>query len=77
MRGNGDILITLELVWLILVDIYILVALLVDDHPNIVQWTQLLIILAYVGTIKPNSSFSGNPLVNAPSLVFGWMPHVD
>ena len=54
VRGNGNIPITLELVWLILVHIYILVALLVDDHPNIVQWTQLLIILAYVGIIEPN-----------------------
>ena len=55
MRGNGDIPSTLKLVWLILVNIYTLVALLVDDHPNIVQQTQLLIILAYVGIIETNS----------------------
>ena len=35
--------------------IYALVALLVDDHRNIVQQTQLLIILTYVGIIEPNS----------------------
>ena len=34
---------------------FVFVALLVDDHPNIVQQTQLLIILAYVGIIEPNS----------------------
>ena len=55
MRGNWDIPSTLELVWLILVHIYALVALLDDDHPNIVQRTQLLIILAYVSIIDPNS----------------------
>ena len=54
-RGNGDITITLELVWLILVHIYALVSLLIDDHPNIVQMTQLLINLSYVGIIEPNS----------------------
>ena len=46
MRGNGDIPTTLELGWLILVHIYVLVVLLVDDHPKIVQQTQILIILA-------------------------------
>ena len=46
---------TLELFLLILVHIYSLVALLVDDHPNIVQRTQILIILTYVGIIEPNS----------------------
>ena len=55
MRGNGDIPITLELVWLILVHIYVFVVLLVDDHPNILQRTQILIILSYVGIIEPNS----------------------
>ena len=55
MRGKGDIPSTLELVWLILVHIYALVALLVNDHPNIVQPTQILIILAYVGIIEPKS----------------------
>ena len=55
MRGNRDIPSTLELVWLILAHIYVFVALLVDDHQNIVQRTQLLIILAYVGIIEPNS----------------------
>ena len=55
MRGNGDIPITLELVWLILVHIYALVDLLANDHPNIVQRTQLLFSLAYVGIIEPNS----------------------
>ena len=55
MRGNGDISITLELVWLILVHIYSLVDLLVDDQPHIVNQTQILIILAYVGIIDPNS----------------------
>ena len=54
MRGNEDITSTLELVWLILVHIYALVALLIDDHPNIVQMTQLLINLSYVGIIEPN-----------------------
>ena len=42
----------------ILVDlshIYSMVDLLTDDHPNIVQWTQLLIILTYVGIIEHNS----------------------
>ena len=55
VRGNGDIPRTLELVWLILVHIYALVALLIDDHPNIVQMTQILINLSYVGIIEPNS----------------------
>ena len=55
VRGNEDIHRTLELVWLILVHIYALVALLIDDHPNIVQITQLLINLSYVGIIEPNS----------------------
>ena len=55
MRGNGDIPITLELVWLILVHIYALVGLLIHDHPSIVQRTQLLINLSYVGIIEPNS----------------------
>ena len=56
MRGNGDIPSTLELVWLILVHIYgALVALLIHDHPNIVEMTQLLINLSYVGIIEPNS----------------------
>ena len=55
VRGNEDIPSTLELVWLILVHIYVFVALLVDDHPNIVQRTQLLITLAYVGIIEPSS----------------------
>ena len=55
MRGIGDIPRTLELVWLILVHIYVLVYFLGDDHPNIVQLTQLLIVLAYVGIIEPNS----------------------
>ena len=31
------------------------VALLVNHHPNIVQQTQILIILAYVGIIEPDS----------------------
>ena len=61
MRGNGDIPRTLELVWLTLVHIYDLVALLIDYHPNIVQMTQLLINLSYVGIIEPNSLFSGPP----------------
>ena len=43
MRGNGDIPRTLELVWLILVHMYALVDLLINDHPNIVQMTHLLI----------------------------------
>ena len=73
MRGNGDIHITLELVWLSLVSDHALVTLLVDGHPNIVQRTQLLIIASYVGTVDPNSCFSRPPLVNAPSLVFGCM----
>ena len=55
MRGNGEIPITLELFWLILIRIYVLVSLLVDDHPNIVQQTQLLIILAYAGISEPDS----------------------
>ena len=55
MKGNGDIPSTLELVWLILVHIYALVALLIDDHSNIVQVTQILINLSYVGIIDPNS----------------------
>ena len=55
MRGNGDIPRTLELVWLILDHSYALVDLLVDDHSNIVQRTQILIILTYVGIIEPNS----------------------
>ena len=55
MRGNGDIPSTLELVWLILVHIYALMDLLIDDHPNILQMTQLLINLSYVGIIEPNS----------------------
>ena len=55
MRGNGDIPSTLELVWLILVHIYALVALLITDLPNIVQMTQILINLSYVGIIEPNS----------------------
>ena len=56
MRGNGDILAsTLELVWLILVHIYALVALLIDDHTNIVQMNQILIHLSYVGIIEPGS----------------------
>ena len=54
-RGNGDIPSTLELVWLTLVHIYALVALLIDDHTNIVQITQVLINLSYVGIIEPNS----------------------
>ena len=54
-EGNGDIPSTFKLVWLILVHIYALVALLSDDHPNIVQMTQLLINLSYVGIIEPNS----------------------
>ena len=37
VRGNGDIPSTLELVLLILVHIYDLVDLLVNDHQNIVQ----------------------------------------
>ena len=60
-EGNRDIPRTLELVWLILVHIYVLVALLVDDHQNILQWTQLLIILAYVGIIEPNLCLTGTP----------------
>ena len=36
-------------------------ALVVDDHPNIVQQTQILIILAYVGIIVLNSWFGGPP----------------
>ena len=71
MRENGDIPSTLELIWLILVHIYALVAFFLDGHPNIVQWTQLLIILSYVGIIEPNSHFSGH------SLVLGWVPLVD
>ena len=55
MRGNGDIPSTLELVWLILVHIYDLMALLIDDHPNIIQMTQILINLSYVDIIEPNS----------------------
>ena len=55
MRGNGGIPSTLEIVWLILVHIYVFLHLLVDDHPNIVQRTQILICLAYVGFIEPNS----------------------
>ena len=55
MRGNGGIPSTLELVWLILVHIYVLVALLIDDHPNIVQMNQLLINLSYEGIIEPKS----------------------
>ena len=55
MRENGDIPITLELVLLILVHIYALVALLIDNNANIVHQTQLLIILTYVGIIEPNS----------------------
>ena len=55
MRRNGDIPRTLELVWLILVHIYALVALLIDDHPTIVQMTQLLINLSYIDIIEPNS----------------------
>ena len=53
--GNGDIPSTLELVWLILVHIYVFVALLVDDHPKILHRTQFFIILAYVGIIEPKS----------------------
>ena len=49
MRGNGDIPRTLEIFWLILV------VLLVDDYLKIVQHTQILIILPYVGIIEPNS----------------------
>ena len=44
MKGNGDIPSTLELVWLVLVHIYALVSLLVYNHPNILQRTQILII---------------------------------
>ena len=55
VRGNVDIPSTLELVWLILVQMFALVALLVDVHPNILQRTQLLIILAFVCIIEPNS----------------------
>ena len=58
--GNGDIPTTLELVCLILFHIYALVALLVDDHLNIVQQAQLFTILAYVGIIESNSGFSGD-----------------
>ena len=54
MRGGMGTFLALELVWLILVHIYALVALLDDDHPNIVQRTQLLIILTYFGIIEPN-----------------------
>ena len=50
---------TLELVWLILVHIYALMSLLIDDHPNIVQMTHVLIDLSYVGIIEPNSWSSG------------------
>ena len=53
MRGNGDIPNNLELVWLILVHIYALVAFLTDDQPNIIQMTQLLINLSYVGITEP------------------------
>ena len=53
-EANGDILSTLELVWLILAHIYALVGLLIDDHPNTVQRTQILINLSYVGIIEPN-----------------------
>ena len=55
VRGIGEIPLTLQLFWLILIHIYCLVALIVDNYPNIVQHTQLLIILAYVGIIEPNS----------------------
>ena len=55
VRGNGVIPSTLELVWFILVHIYALVSLLIDDHPNIVQMAQLLINLSYIGIIEPNS----------------------
>ena len=68
MSENGDISSTLELVWLILVHIYALVALLVDDHPNIVQWTQILIILAYVGIIEPSGGFVTPIFTSVPSL---------
>ena len=61
VKENGGIPINLELAWLILVHIYVLMELLVDDHPNIVQHTQILIILAYVGIIEPKSWFSGPP----------------
>ena len=54
-EGNEKICNTFKLIWLILVHIYAMVALLVDDHPNIVQHTQLLIILGYVGIIELNS----------------------
>ena len=55
MRGNEDIPSIVELVWLILVHIYALVDLLVDDHQKIIQQIQILIILAYVHIIDPNS----------------------
>ena len=58
VRGNGDIPSTFKFVGLslcILVCIYALVNVLVDVHPKFVQWTQLLIILSYVGIIEPNS----------------------
>ena len=55
MRGNGDIPSTLELVWLILVHIYAFVDLLIDDNPNILQMTQLLINLSCEGIIDPDS----------------------
>ena len=55
MRGNEDIPRTLELVWLIVVHIYSLVSILINDRPNIVQMTQILINLPYVGIIEPNS----------------------
>ena len=55
VKGNGDIPSTLEIVWLMLVHIYSLVDLLIDDHPNIVERTQLLSNLSYVGIIESNS----------------------
>ena len=55
MRGNGEIPSTLELIWLILVHIYASVALLIGDHPIIVQMTQILINVSYVGIIDPYS----------------------
>ena len=54
-EGNGDSPSNLELVWVILVHIYALVDLLINDHPNIVQMTQLFIDLSYVSIIEPNS----------------------
>ena len=57
--GNGDIPRTLEIFWLILVHIYALVDLLINDRSNIVQMTQLLINLSYVGIIEPNHDLVG------------------